>query len=67
MIEKILLKLLGIPSIEQFLQLKAEELFKDTKEFIKAVEEAKLTNEQWFIDWEIEMNKLTVKDHNSQS
>ena len=33
-------------------------------DYINIVEELELTNEQWFIDWEMEMNKLTVKDHN---
>lgn len=35
-------------------------------EYINIVEELELTNEQWFIDWEMEANKLTVKDHNKQ-
>lgn len=36
-----------------------------TEQYVKYVEKSQLTNTQWFIDWEIEMNKLTVKDHNT--
>ena len=36
------------------------------REYINIVEELELTNEQWFIDWEDKMNRLTVEDHNKQ-
>lgn len=42
-------------------------LIRTTKQFIERIEELNLTNTQWFIDWEIEMNKLTVKDHKACS
>ena len=46
------------------LQNSADFLLTLINEYISVVEELELTNEQWFIDWEMEMNKLTVKDHN---
>lgn len=36
-----------------------------TKNIIKQVEEAGMTNEQFFIDFEDELNELSVKDHNA--
>lgn len=35
--------------------------------FIKEVEELKMTNEQFFIDWEDKLNELSIKDHNADS
>lgn len=32
--------------------------------FIKEVEEAQMTNEQFFLDWEDKLNELSTKDHN---
>lgn len=39
-------------------------ILKFTKEYIKQVEKAELTNEQFFIDWEIDLSNLSTKDHN---
>lgn len=35
--------------------------------FIKVIERYELTNEQWFIDFEDNLNKLSIKDHNKQN
>lgn len=32
--------------------------------FIKVIERYELTNEQWFIEFEDSLNKLSTKDHN---
>lgn len=48
------------------LQNQGDVLFLLLKEYIDVVEKSNFTNEQWFIDWEMEANKLTVKDHNKQ-
>lgn len=37
------------------------------QEYVEEVEKAGLTNEQFFIDWEIDANELTVKDHNKKT
>lgn len=34
--------------------------------YVNVIEKSNFANEQWFIDWEMEANKLTVKDHNKQ-
>ena len=39
------------------------ELLDSVKSFISKMEVKNRTNEQWFLDWEIEINKLSVKDH----
>lgn len=46
---------------------KAEELIKEIKDFIKAAEYFKLTDEQWFIEFENQINKLSIKDHNADA
>ena len=35
--------------------------------FIKEVESLNMTNEQFFIDFEMELNKWSVRDHNADS
>ena len=60
--ENLFKKLFGIEPGTLF-QIASLEILNNTKEFIEQVEEQGLTNEQWFIDWEDEMNKLSVKDH----
>lgn len=42
-------------------------LLKVMQEYVEEVEKAGLTNEQFFIDWEIDANELTVKDHNKKT
>lgn len=37
------------------------------KLFLGIIERNKLTNEQWFIDFEDNLNKLSIKDHNKQN
>lgn len=39
-------------------------LLKSVEEYIKQVEDAELTDEQFFIDWEIDLSNLSTKDHN---
>lgn len=34
---------------------------------IEFAEEHEFTNEQWFIDWEIDISNLATKDHNNIS
>lgn len=40
-------------------------LLKMLKLYIKQVEEAKMINESFFIDWEDSLNELSIKDHNA--
>lgn len=35
------------------------------KLFIGIIEKNKLTNEQWFIEFEDKLNELSIKDHNN--
>lgn len=35
------------------------------KMLVHEIETAELTNEQWYINFEDEINKLSVKDHNA--
>lgn len=37
------------------------------KLFIEIIEKNRLTNEQWFLDFEDKLNKLSIKDHNKQN
>lgn len=41
-----------------------EELLIHTKEYVRIAEELKITNEQFFIDWEMNMSYLVTQDHN---
>lgn len=45
------------------LAIKGEIVLSDVKHFIKRAEEEKQTNEQWFLDFEDKLNKLSIKDH----
>lgn len=36
-----------------------------TKRFIENIEKNKLHNEQFFLDWEDELNKLSTKNHDT--
>lgn len=38
-------------------------LLKSVEEYIKQVEDAKLTDSQFFLDFEDSLNELSVKDH----
>lgn len=38
-------------------------LLKMVEFYIRQVEEAKLTDEQFFINWEDSINELSIKDH----
>lgn len=51
--------------MEERLKNRADVLLSSLKYYVKEVEKAKLTNEQWFLDWETDVNLLTVKDHNA--
>lgn len=42
----------------------AQELLHALKLYVKAAEIAKMTDEQFFIDFEDSINELSVKDHN---
>lgn len=53
-------------NFENKLNTLGEILLTAVKEYIEQVEKLNLTNTQWYIDWEMEMNKLTVKDHNKK-
>lgn len=64
--ENLFKELFGIEPGTLF-QIASMEILNNTKEFIEQVEEQGLTNEQWFVDWEDEMNKLSVKDHNKST
>lgn len=54
-------------SKHQQLFMQGQTLLKMTELFIKSVEEAKMTDMDWFINWEDEINALSVKDHNEQT
>lgn len=38
-------------------------ILKAAQEYVEEAEKAELTNEQFFIDWEIDMSQLVTKDH----
>lgn len=40
-------------------------VLKSVEEYIKQVEDTKLTDESFFIDWEDSLNELSIKDHNN--
>lgn len=40
-------------------------ILKVAKDYIKEIEKYKMTNEQFFIDWEDKLNELSIKDHNA--
>ncbi len=42
-------------------------ILKATEEYIKQVEKAKMTGESFFLDWEDDLNLLSIKDHNVDS
>lgn len=54
-------------SKQQELYMKGQTILKMTELYIKSVEEAKMTDKQFFIDWEDKLNLLSVKDHNEVS
>lgn len=54
-------------SKQQELYMKGQTILKMTELFIKSVEEANMTNDDWFINWEDNLNLLSVKDHNEIS
>lgn len=40
-------------------------LITSIERFIKEIEDSELSNEQFFINWEDKLNKLSTKDHNT--
>ena len=53
-----------LANMKRLIKKKSEIILTDIKDLIEICEKENLTNEQWYIDWEIELNKLSVKDHN---
>lgn len=51
--------------MEEFLQKRVQEILTSVKTYITAVENCNLTDRQWFIEFEDELNKLSVLDHNN--
>ena len=49
---------------KSYLRSKMTFLLRHIKEIVSQAEELKMTNEQQYIDWENELNRLSVKDHN---
>lgn len=45
------------------LKTKALAIKLNTQGLVNECEKWKLTDEQWFIDWEMEMSELVTKDH----
>lgn len=41
-----------------------EENKRNIQRIVEVAEKAHLTNEQYFIDWEDYLNRISVKDHN---
>lgn len=50
-------------SIEEFAKMVYEEMQKISK-IVNIAENCKYTNEQFYLDFEDQMNQLSVKDHN---
>lgn len=50
---------------KDYLYSMGEAIIKSTKAYIKAIENNDMCNEQFFIEFEDELNKLSVKDHNA--
>ena len=48
---------------EQEYQELANDLLKVIKDYISDIEKEGFTNESWFLDFEDELNELSVKDH----
>ena len=53
-----------LANMKRLIKKKSEIILTDIKDLIEICEKENLTNEQWYIDWEMELNKLSVKDHN---
>lgn len=49
--------------MEERLKNRGSTLLNTIKLYIKEVERNHLINKQWFLDWEDELNKLSIKDH----
>ena len=49
---------------KSYIRNKMAFLLRHIKDIVSQAEELKMTNEQYYIDWENELNKLSVKDHN---
>ena len=49
---------------KSYLRNKMVVLLRHLKDIVSQAEELKMTNEQYYIDWENELNRLSVKDHN---
>lgn len=53
-------------SKHQELYMKGQMLLKMVELYIKSIEKEKMTDKQFFIDWEDALNELSVKDHNNE-
>lgn len=51
--------------MEEF-KLRAKVIEANTLNFINECEKEQLTNEQWFIEWEMKMSEYVTKDHNKK-
>lgn len=47
------------------LKNECEQILEQVNKLINSVELLELTNEQWFINFENDLNLLSVKDHNA--
>lgn len=50
-------------------ELKAllKENIRNANMIVKTAEELEVTNEQFFLDWEDELNRISIKDHSKAS
>lgn len=49
---------------EELLKELGDIVINECDSFIKMIEKHKLTNEQWFIEFEDRLNELSIKNHN---
>lgn len=54
-------------NIKNMLYHQGQILIKAVETYVKAVEEAEMTGEQFFITFEDILNEISVKDHNADS
>lgn len=50
--------------LEKLFQTIGNWILKITNTYITYIENFNLTNKQWYLDWEDELNKYSVKNHN---
>lgn len=53
--------------MEERLKNRAYVLLSSLETYIREVEQAELTNKQWFIEFENQINELSIKDHNADT